>query len=82
MYVNIKKNKSPIISASKCVTLSVAMISILSLEVAMIYEFGENSVNFKVIMVSCTGFTIAIINTIMSIIMIVKANNKLLYTKV
>ena len=69
-----RKNKSPIITASKCISLSVAMISMLSLEVAMIYQFGENDANFKQIMVSFTGFTIVIINTIMSIIMIKKAN--------
>lgn len=47
-----KENKRPIISASKCISLSVAMICMLSLEVAMIYHFGDNNSNFKLIMVS------------------------------
>ena len=72
-----KKNKSPVISASKCISLSVAMISMLSLEVSMIYQFGENTTNFKLIMVSITGFAVTMINTIESIIMIKKANNNL-----
>jgi hypothetical protein len=78
--VNIFKYKhsnSPIISASKCINLTVAMISIISLEVAMIYEFGNNDSNFKLIMTSCTGFGVALINSFMSIYMIVRANKKL-----
>lgn len=72
-----KNNKSPIISASKCISLTVAMISILSLEVAMIYQFGNNDTNFKLIMTSCTGFGIGLINSIMSIIMIYKGSKKI-----
>jgi hypothetical protein len=53
------------------------MISIISLEVAMIYEFGNNDSNFKLIMTACTGFGVALINSFMSIYMIVSANNKL-----
>lgn len=69
-----KVNKNPIIIARKCISLSVAMISMLSLEVAMIYQFGNNDSNFKLVMVSFTGFGIVFVNTIMSIIMIIKAN--------
>jgi hypothetical protein len=72
-----KHSNSPIISASKCINLTVAMISIISLEVAMIYEFGNNDSNFKLIMTACTGFGVALINSFMSIYMIVSANNKL-----
>lgn len=77
--VNVVKHsnsKSPIITASKCISLTVAMISILSLEVAMIYQFGNNEQNFKRIMVACTGFGITFINTIMSLIMIYKGKRK------
>lgn len=78
-FINVfkyKNNKSPIISASKCISLTFAMISMLSLEVAMIYEFGDNDNNFKLIMTSCTGFGICLINTIMSSIMIYKGKKK------
>ena len=74
-FINVFKhrnNKSPVIIASKCISLTVAMICILSLEVNMIYEFGNNDSNFKLIMTSTTGFGICLINTIMSIIMIYK----------
>lgn len=71
-----KNSDSPVISASKCISLTVAMISMLSLEVAMIYEFGENDTNFKLIMTSCTGFGITLINTIMASIMIYKGKKE------
>ena len=69
-----KNNKNPLIIAHKFLNLTVAMISILSLEVAMIYQFGNNDSHFKLLMTSYTGFAIAIINTWMSIILIKKAN--------
>lgn len=69
-----RKDKNPIMIASKCINLTVAMISIISLEVAMIYQFGNNEDYFKLIMVSITGFCVAFVNSIMSIYMIVKAN--------
>lgn len=69
-----RKDKNPIMIASKCINLTVAMISIISLEVAMIYQFGNNEDYFKLIMVSITGFCVALVNSIMSIYMIVKAN--------
>lgn len=72
-----KEHKSPIITASKCISLTVAMISMLSLEVAMIYQFGENDAHFKLVMTSCTGFGIVLINTIMVIFMWKKANQYL-----
>ena len=75
--IKYRKNISPIVSASKCISLSVAMISMLSLEAAMIYQFGNNNSEFKIIMTLCTGFGIAIINTVMSIIMIKKGNKYL-----
>lgn len=78
--INVFKHinyKSPIVSASKCISLTVAMISILSLEVAMIYQFGNNDLNLKKIMISCTGFGITLINSIMAIIMIYKGKRRL-----
>lgn len=70
-----RKSNSPILFANKCINFTVAMISMISLEVAMIYHFGNNETNFKILMTSCTGAVVVIINTILSIIMIIKANN-------
>lgn len=72
--IKYRKNHSPIILASKCVNLTVAMISMISLEVAMVTEFGNNDLNFKNIMTSSMGFVICMINSFMAIYMIIKAN--------
>ena len=42
-------------SASKFINLTVAMIAMLSLEVAMIQQFGDNDPNFKIIMTGIMG---------------------------
>ena len=75
--IKYRKNNSPILVASKCVNLTVAMISMISLEVAMIYQFGTNEATFKLIMTGSMGFAICIINSVMSIYMIIKSNKYL-----
>ena len=75
--IKYRKNKSPLLASSKCINLTVAMISMISLEVAMVSEFGANDSEFKMIMTSIMGFVVCIINTSMSIYMIIKANKKL-----
>ncbi len=78
-FVNVlkyRREKSPILVASKCIHLTVAMVSIISLEVSMIYEFGGNDMSFKRIMTSCTGFFVCVINSFMAIHMIVEARKK------
>lgn len=79
-FINViryRKNHSPIIASSKCINLTVAMISMISLEVAMIYQFGNNDNHFKLIMTACTGFGVCAINSCMAIYMIIKANKNL-----
>ncbi len=79
-FINVfkyRKQKSPILIASKCINLTVAMISMISLEVAMIYQFGSNDSHFKFTMIACTGFGVCVINSFMAIYMIVKANKEL-----
>lgn len=71
------QNNKPLLMARKSINLSVAMISLISLEVAMIYEFGSNDSSFKLIMISCTGFGICLINSFLAILMIINANKKL-----
>lgn len=75
--VKYRKNHNPIIASSKYINLTVAMISMISLEVAMIYQFGNNDSGFKLIMTSSMGFAICLINSFMAIHMIIKANRKL-----
>lgn len=75
--IKYRQNNSPILIASKCINLTVAMIAMISLEVAMVYQFGNNDASFKSVMTGSMGFVICIINSIMSIYMIVKANRNL-----
>jgi len=75
--IKSRKNRSPIMASSKCINLTVAMISMVSLEVAMVYQFGNNDSNFKLIMTASMGFAICLINSFMAIYMIIKANNNL-----
>lgn len=72
--IKYRKNHSPVMIANKCINFTVAMISMISLEVAMIYEFGRNDSEFKLLMISWSGFAVILINVVMSIWMIVKAN--------
>ena len=50
------------------------MISIISLEVAMIYQFGDNDLVFLNMMIQISGFVVVIINSLMAIYIIYKAN--------
>ncbi len=69
------KSNRPIFSASKYINLTTAMISMLSLETAMITQFGEvNSSEFYLVLIASTGFGICFINSMMAIIMIIKSN--------
>ncbi len=74
--IKYHNHKSPILTASKCINLTVAMISIISLEVAMIYQFGDNDITFKNTMIGITGFAVAIINSSMAIYMILKSKKR------
>lgn len=79
-FINVfkyRKKHSPILISSKCINLTVAMISMVSLEVAMVYKFGDNDSEFKLITTSIMGFVICLINSFMAIYMIVKANKKI-----
>ncbi len=75
--IKYRKDHSPLLAASKCINLTVAMISMISLEVAMVSQFGTNDSEFKMMMTSIMGFVVCLINTFMSIYMIVKSNKKL-----
>ncbi len=75
--IKYRKDHSPLLASSKCINLTVAMISIVSLEVAMVSQFGNNDSNFKLIVTSLSGLGITIINSGMAIYMIYRANKYL-----
>lgn len=77
-----RKEGSPVISASKVINLMVALISMLSLEVAMLAQFGgTENVELKKGIISITGAAVCVVNSIMAVYMIVKANGYLYNNK-
>ncbi len=80
-----RKNNSPLVIASKCINLTVAMISMISLETAMLTQFGSNDdFYFNTVVIACTGFGVCLVNSIMSVIMIWYSNKNIklqLYSK-
>lgn len=76
-FINVFKHRhetSPILAASKCVNLTVAMIMMISLEVAMMTHFGRGDEIFRTIVVSCTGLGVCAINSFMAIWLILKSD--------
>ena len=76
--VKTRRHKSPILSASKAINLVAAMVSILSLETAMLAQFGGNDdPMFRQVMTGATGGGVCTIVIGMAIYMIWRANKNL-----
>lgn len=75
-----RKYNSPVMSASKSITLAAALVSMLSLETAMLSQFGgENTApHFNQIMVGATGVGICVVVLTLSIFTIVRTNKDLI----
>lgn len=76
--VKYRRYNSPVLSAAKAVNLTAALVSMLSLETAMIFRFdpGEDPV-FRRTMTAVTGFCVCVFVLGMAIFMIVRASKKL-----
>ena len=73
--VKFRKYNSPVMSATKRINLSAALVSMLALETAMISQFGaEQTPEFRRIMIASTGAGISLIVITLSVFMIVTAN--------
>ncbi len=76
--VKTRRHKSPILSAAKAINLVAAMVSILSLETAMLAQFGGNDDPlFRPVMTGATGGGVCTIVIGMAIYMIWRANKNL-----
>ena len=76
--VKTRRRKSPILSAAKAINLVAALVSILSLETAMIEQFGtDDDPMFRRIMTGATGGGVCTVVIIMAVYMIVRANIRL-----
>ena len=68
---------SPVLSAVKVVSLTAAMVAMLSLEAAMLAQFGgEDSGTFRATMLGVSGLVVSLIILGMAFYMIVKATKK------
>lgn len=76
--IRYRKYKSPVCSAAKAISLAVASISVLTLESAIIYAFGdETAMASKIYVTGITGLCVWAFVLGVAIYMILKANYKL-----
>lgn len=76
--IKFRRHGSPILSAAKAISLVAAMVSILSLETAMLAQFGSgDDMLFRKAMTGVTGGGVCVIVLGMALFMIVKASRQL-----
>lgn len=76
--VKFKKYGSPVMSAAKVINLTAGLVSMLSLEMAMLTRFGAaEDPSFRRVMISCTGAGVIIIVLGMAVYMIYSAARQL-----
>ena len=75
--VKYRKYRSPVMSAAKVVSLAAALVSMLSLETAMLTQFGStDSEMSRRIMTACTGAGVCTIILAMAVYMIYHATRE------
>lgn len=74
--IKYKKYNNILINASKIINVITSLVSFISLEIIMLSTFG-NDLEFNRIIIMCTGGIIAIIITIISLCIIIKANENI-----
>ena len=75
--VKFRKYGSPVMSAAKVISLTAALVSMLSLETAMLAQFGRDDVRLRQIMISATGTGVCAIVLGMAVFMIAKSTKAL-----
>lgn len=76
--MKFRKYGSPVLSAAKIINLTAALVSVLSLETAMLTQFGAaDDAGFRQIMTASTGAGVMILVLGMAIYMIVHATRQL-----
>lgn len=72
--VKFRSHGSPVLSAAKSASLIAALVSTLSLETAMMSQFGgESETHYRQIMTACTGFVVCMTVLAMAIYMIIRS---------
>lgn len=76
--IKFRRHGSPVLSAAKAISLAAALVSILSLETAMLAQFGsEDDPLFRKVMTGATGGGVCAIILGMALFMIAKASRQL-----
>ena len=76
--IRYRKYNSPVMTMTKVITLSAALVSMLSLETAMFAQFGQDmKPEHKWLMVALTGAGVSITVITMSVYMIVKSRREM-----
>ena len=75
--VKTRRQKSPILSAARAINLVAALVSILSLETAMLAQFGGDDAVFHRVMTSATGGAVCTVVIVMAVYMIWRANKNM-----
>ena len=77
--IRYRKYKSPVMTTTKIIALSAALVSMLSLETAMFSQFGDNmSIDNQRLMIILTGAAISITVIVMASCMIVKTSREII----
>ncbi len=79
--VKFRKHGSPLLSAAKVINLVAAMVSILSLETAMLAQFGDD-MDFRRLMTALTGGGVCVIVIAMAVFMIWMSSRRLKKLKI
>ena len=74
--VKYRKYNSPVLSASKAISLAAALVSMLTLESTMLTTFSEGEINVR-LMLGLTGAAISAFIVMMAVYMIVRATKQL-----
>lgn len=81
--VKYRRYQSPVMTTSKIIALSAALVSMLNLETAMFSQFGADmSAAGKRLMIALTGAGISIAVIVMSTVMIMKTSNEIKELKI
>lgn len=75
--VRFRKHGSPILSSTKVISLTAALVSMLSLGTAMLAQFGGNQPEFRRIMTGASGGAVCVFVLGMAVYMIVRSTRKL-----
>lgn len=80
--IKYRRYKSPVMSSAKVISLASALVSMLSMETAMLHAFGaENGPEFRQLMTALTGTGVCVIILAMAVYMIIHGTKEIKKTK-